>query len=333
MSKNTILLLVIAILGYHFYDIAHRQNPESVTAVVVPTPNVPQPPSLNIHQIKNTILAEDAKLIVEKLSSKDFGGRGIATAGEHQAISFITQYLDDLKIPYVKQEFVAKGMKTCNIIGYIQPTTAKNSDIIVIGAHFDHLGIRGSSYYPGADDNASGTAALMCLAKAINLYKNQLKYTISLQFYGAEEIGLLGSKYYINNPILPLENPDINKHIAMINLDMIGYLKNSYQNLENTTYYKSDKSWKVYQYSTMFSLKNIVDSLSDDYPFAKNISGFRPGGSDHAPFFHKGIPIVFVHTGSHPYYHTTSDTPDRLNYIGIERITKFVFDIILKINN
>jgi Zn-dependent M28 family amino/carboxypeptidase len=99
------------------------------------------------------------------------------------------------------------------------------------------------------------------------------------------------------------------------------------------TNYRSDKEWRVYHYSLELSLKDIVNELSKKYSFANNISGYRPGGSDHAPFFKKGIPVVFLHTGSHPHYHKTSDTPDKLNYNGLVCVSKLALEILIKIDN
>lgn len=339
MNKKIIVIILILIVLYH-----HNQKKNNIDIVpkppvVIPEPEPPVDIKISFAEILEKIKAQDIQKYIETLSSEDFEGRGTGQKGNDMAADYICDHLDRLGIEYQKQTFNAKGKQTSNIIAYIGPEKPNNDSIIVVGAHFDHLGKKGSSYYPGADDNASGTAAVMAIATALSEYRNQLKNTISLQFYSAEEMGLIGSYYYTNNPLLPLDNPNINDHIAMINLDMIGYLKGNYYN-ENMT----DKQFSKHtdheievdnsksDYSLFFNMRNVVEQLSEKYPFAKNICGYRPGGSDHTPFLKKDIPVVFIHTGTHPYYHTPRDTPDRLNYKGIEIVTKLALEIVEKID-
>lgn len=339
MNKNTILVLLFLLILFHSYGVVQRDNiyipslPDFPIVINPTPPEKPKPVELTYEEILSFIRTEDVKKYVEYLSSKELEGRGTGTKGNDKAAEYICQHLDSLSIPYTKQSFTTRGVTTSNIIAHITPQHIIDNTIIVIGAHFDHLGSRGSSYYPGADDNASGTAGLMAIATALSKYKDKLKHTVSLQFYSAEEWGLIGSAFYTNNPIFPKDSPDINKHIAMINLDMIGYLKNKYNSNDNMTNYRSDKEWRVYHYSLGLSLKDIVNELSKKYTFANNISGYRPGGSDHAPFFKKGIPVVFLHTGSHPNYHQTSDTPEKLNYKGLVLVSQLALEILIKIDS
>lgn len=337
MNKRTILILILALLAFHIYGAIGRDSiyipsfPD-FPVVVNPQPK-PEPPKIveyTLDQILDTITIQDVKKYVEDLSSKEFDGRGTGTKGNEKAADYICAHLDKLKIPYEKQSFTTKGVTTSNVIAHIEPFNVVDDRIIVIGAHFDHLGSRGSSYYPGADDNASGVAGVMAIATALNNYKDKLRHNISLQFYSAEEWGLIGSAFYTNYPMFPKDQPDINKHMAMINLDMIGYLRSRYEPSENVTSYRDDKSRILYDYNLVFSLKNIVNKLSSKYSFANNISGYKPGGSDHAPFYRKGIPVVFLHTGSHPHYHKTSDTPDRLNYDGLVSVAKLALEILIE---
>jgi Zn-dependent M28 family amino/carboxypeptidase len=325
MNKNTIAILLIIFVVFHIYGVLYRES--IITPVVIQPPKVIE---LTHNQILDCIKKEDIKTCVEKLASKEFDGRGTGTEGNIKAAQYIKSHLDSLKIPYKEQEFSVQNRKTKNIIAYISPKIPKSDNIIVIGAHFDHLGSRGSTYYPGADDNASGVAGVMAVATALSKYKDKLNHTVLLQFYSAEELGLIGSKYYVNNPLFPISRPDINKHSAMINLDMIGYLRKSYMDNENVTSYRNCKEWIVFKYGNGIDLKKIVDDLSSKYDFAKNISGYRPGGSDHAPFYNKGVPVVFLHTGSHAHYHKPSDTPDKLNYEGLTSVTKLALEILIK---
>jgi Zn-dependent M28 family amino/carboxypeptidase len=340
MNKNTILAIIIALLLFHAYGVVSRDSVYIPSFPDFPIINHPKPipkpieiKKYTLDEILNLITIEDVKKYVETLASKDFDGRGTGTSGNEKAADYICAHLDSLKIPFEKQSFTARGVNTSNIIAHITPPNITDDRVIVIGAHFDHLGSKGSVYYPGADDNASGTAGLMAIATALSKYQDKLKHTVVLQFYSAEEWGLIGSSYYTNNPLFPKDKPDINKHIAMINLDMIGYLRSKYEPSENVTSYRDDKSRIIYNYSLAIDLKNIVQKLSSKYTFANNISGYKPGGSDHAPFYNKRIPIVFLHTGSHSNYHRPSDTPDKLNYEGLVSVAKLAFEILLEIDS
>lgn len=328
MNKKLIALFLLIVLVFHFSDVTSRKPK------VDPTPNTPVvvPRELTYEEIIDLIKIEDIKSYVEVFASKEFDGRGTGSEGNDKAREYIQKYLDSLGIEYKEQEFLARGRKTKNIIAYIIPQKIKSDEIIVIGAHFDHLGGKGEVYYPGADDNASGVAGLMAIAKALSKYKNRLNHVVLLQFYSAEEIGLLGSKYYVDNPLFPLNNPDIEKHIAMINMDMIGYLKTQYHEFENTTDYRKELFDVAVDFSDKLDLKSIVKELSTKYVFAKNISGYSPGGSDHAPFYSKGIPVLFLHTGTHRHYHKITDTPEKLNYDGLVLISKLAFEVLVAID-
>jgi|688.fasta_scaffold32642_11 Zn-dependent M28 family amino/carboxypeptidase len=330
--RNIIAIILIAFATWKIYSNSFPPDvkPEPKPPVVKPEPVV----DITIEDAIENIKLDNVKKYVYDLSSKEFDGRGTGTEGNEKAFQYISSYLKSLNIPFKEQSFEARGRKTKNIIAYIVPKKVKNNKLIVIGAHFDHLGSSGNGYYPGADDNASGVAGVMAVASALNSYKDKLNHVILLQFYSAEEMGLLGSKYYTNYPMFPEQSPDINSHAVMINLDMIGYLKRTYSIDEITTRYREDNSYLEFPYSeSKVDLRYIVNDLSSKYSFANNICGYRPGGSDHAPFYNKGIPVVFLHTGLHSNYHKQSDTPDKLNYEGIVVVSKFAFEILIKVDS
>jgi Zn-dependent M28 family amino/carboxypeptidase len=305
----------------------HIDNPQPVVVVepkIEPT----------IADIVSSVDQAYIKDIVYKLSSKELCGRGTGTVGNEMAKKLICTELEKVNIPYITQSFKARGKESHNIIAHISPTNKTSNKIIVIGAHFDHLGGDNIKFFPGADDNSSGVAGVLAVAKAISQYKTKLKHTISIQFYSAEELGLIGSSYYCKNPLLPLDEPNINNHIAMINMDMIGYLKSSYLPSENCTEWKLDKEWTTFSnLNNRIDIKDTINNLSKKYIFAKNISGYRPGGSDHAPFYKAGVPVLFLHTGLHSNYHKVTDTPDKLNYSGIREIAKLAIEVLVSIDN
>ena len=291
------------------------------------------------------ITQEDSRAILSYLASDALEGRGSGKEGNWKAARFIAKkfkeyglepidppvYIQPVPLPvpvdgygyFQKFDYsynVRAGLfrrktvtiKTSNVVGIIR---GESDRCIVIGAHFDHLGIRGGKIYNGADDNASGTTALLELAEAFAVgddtrAKEQPKYTLVFVAFGAEEVGLIGSKFYVKNPAVPLKN-----HNLMINLDMVGRLSGDNPTLN------------LYSGNLSTRLKEIINKLDDGYPF--NFS-FVPAGSrsDHAPFDWKGIPVLFFHTGSHPQYHQPTDDEHLINYEGLVEITKFIFNVV-----
>lgn len=293
----------------------------------------PQPPSASRETALQLIQGEDIKQYVTRLAASDIAGRGTGQPGADKAADYITARLDQLGVPYLKQPFNTGRGTATNIIGYLQASGEFENNIIVVGAHYDHLGGNAQRYYPGADDNASGVAAVLEIAETLVAIKQQLKCTALLQFYSAEEIGLVGSAYYCNNPLFPRAQPDIKKHAAMVNLDMIGYLRNADEVTEADMYRLYGGALPDdFNAAQELNLKTFVGSLSAKYPFASRIAGYRPGGSDHAPFYRKGVPVVFLHTGSHPHYHKVTDTPEKLNYSGAESVTRLAAELVLEID-
>ncbi|KPL20604.1 MAG: hypothetical protein AMS23_10675 [Bacteroides sp. SM1_62] len=204
---------------------------------------------------------------------------------------------------------------TYNIIAYLEGSNPDSTDKhIVIGAHYDHLGMggmRSSSRKPdttavhnGADDNASGVAALIEIAEALALGPEKPENSYLFIAFGAEEMGLLGSKHYINNPILPLE--DI---LVMINLDMVGRLRN--------------QQLQVGGVGTARESEEIVTQLvpHDSLILGTTLEGF--GASDHSSFYGKDIPVLFLTTGAHTDYHTPEDDIEHINLEGMVTIADY----------
>ena len=214
--------------------------------------------------------------------------------------------------------------RAANIVGLIKSGNREFRDeYIVIGAHFDHVGNGGHSsgsrkpetltVHPGADDNASGTAGLLELAQKLASQKGRLKRSILLIGFDAEEKGLLGSKYFTENPSV-----DIHKIKAMINMDMIGRMK--------------DSTFTVGGVGTSPVFENLVDSLSayKNFKLNKTKPGFGP--SDHAPFYSKDIPVLFFFSGFHDEYHTPEDTYKLINLKGQKQILDLVYDVVFNLS-
>jgi aminopeptidase YwaD len=212
---------------------------------------------------------------------------------------------------------------TCNnVIGYIPGNDPMyQNEVIIIGAHYDHLGWGGegsmlpdeSAIHHGADDNASGTAGLLELAQAFSADRDNLQRGILFIAFSAEELGLIGSKYYVDNPLIPLENS-----LAMINLDMIGRMRNNELTVFGTG---TSPAW-----DSLLSSQPSYDSFT----IRTNPDGMGP--SDHASFYNKDIPVLFLHTGLHEDYHRPSDTADNIHYEEMERVVRFVYELVSDLN-
>ncbi len=236
-----------------------------------------------------------------------------------------------LKNPIVSKSFntgtqvkataeVIQHKATTRNVAMLLPGIDENlkNEYLVIGAHFDHLGWGGkgsSSRKPdtiavhhGADDNASGTAMMMELAGRFAGEKANKRSILFIAFTG-EEKGLLGSKYFTDH--LPVDKEKIN---AMINLDMTGRLRET-------------KDIQIGGVGTAAGLKEKAESLVDTLFLKPVFTSEGSGPSDHAAFYAKNIPVVFITTGAHPDYHTPEDTWDKINYNGMLTVSNYVFNL------
>ncbi|MEP6919545.1 MAG: M20/M25/M40 family metallo-hydrolase [bacterium] len=247
-----------------------------------------------------------------------------------------------------------------NIVGILEgsdPTL--KSEAIVIGAHYDHLGYGGAGslapkegeIHHGADDNASGVAGMLELARLFTTQRPRLHRTVVFIAFSGEEEGLLGSNYYVNHPVVPLVNT-----VAMINLDMIGRMKNKalivggigtateWRSLVGNANLLGAMSVTAMNGSTQSTSSSsgvpIVVSangrpiVSSDpakqFQLTLNEDGFGP--SDHSSFYAKQVPVLFFWTGTHEDYHKPSDTADKINYDDEARIVALVLHIVRDID-
>lgn len=208
-----------------------------------------------------------------------------------------------------------------NVVGVLEgsdPILKKEN--IIIGAHYDHLGRggdgsgslapRSGEIHHGADDNASGTAGLIELARVFNAQRPRLKRTVIFIAFGGEEEGLLGSNYYVNHPLTPLSNT-----VTMINMDMIGRMKDGKLTIGGVG---TAKEWR-----------DIIGQ-KNDFALTLNEDGFGP--SDHSSFYGKQVPVLFFFTGTHTDYHKPSDTFEKINYNDQARILSLVARIVRDID-
>ncbi len=211
-------------------------------------------------------------------------------------------------------------LKDANVIGLVEGTDPQlKSEIVVIGAHYDHVGVTVTRdgqrlIFYGADDNASGTAGLLELAQFFAANRDRIKRSLLFIAFGAEERGLIGSRYFVENPTVPLD-----RIVAMVNLDMIGRLRN---NVLSVLGVGSSPLWK-----------ELVERVNAQFNFTLRDSPGVFGASDHFSFYTRGIPVLFFFTGLHENYHRPSDKWDTINYEGMEKVLHMVAAIVEQIAN
>lgn len=230
--------------------------------------------------------------------------------------------------PFIAKMRVKKGItdtpriKTYNVIGAIpgnDPVLSK--EYIVLGAHYDHLGMGGPSskkpdtfaIHHGADDNASGTAALLEIGEKLNAHKGQLKRSVLLIAFGAEEQGLLGSKYFTEHPVVSLSQIKL-----MVNMDMVGRL-----NPEKQVYMGGAGTYP--------GGVEMMTTLGKQLGLNPIVHAGEVGGSDHVSFYHKNISVMGLHTGGHPQYHTPEDVVALINIPGEKLVCDYIYQAIINL--
>ncbi|NVJ89853.1 MAG: M28 family peptidase [Flavobacteriaceae bacterium] len=268
------------------------------------------------------------------LSSDDLEGRQTGTEGEKKAADYISKRYKELGLsekgtkgylqpfsfkpktnPHEEVKFNVNGDGTItgnNVVGFLD-NQAENT--IIIGAHYDHLGYGGEgslfrdsikAIHNGADDNASGVSVMLNLAAKLK-GKNTNNNYLFIAFSG-EEMGLLGSNYFVKNPTI-----DSKKVSYMINMDMVGRMK-------------KDSTLAIYGTGTSPIFKQVLKSHNSSFKLIQQESGVGP--SDHTSFYLADIPVLHFFTGQHSDYHKPGDDSDKLNFNGMYLISKYIFDII-----
>jgi hypothetical protein len=267
---------------------------------------------------------------IQVLAGDDYEGRGTGSPGEAKANDYIEKQFRKIGLAPkgdsgFDQSFTYKGGAhgegeagtAMNIAGYLDNGAAHT---IIIGAHYDHLGLGndGNSLDPnskgkihnGADDNASGTAGVIELARYFARNGKKESYNFLFLCFSGEELGLYGSKYFTEHPTVDLSTVSF-----MINLDMVGRL-----NPDTRALFVSGSG-------TSPVWEPILQKLSTDQLKIKTDSS-GTGPSDHTSFYLKNIPVLHFFTGSHPDYHKPSDDPEKINYEGEVDVLKLITKVI-----
>ena len=290
--------------------------------------------SLDLNTFTNDINENELKNLIYVYSSDFFKGRETGKLGQKRAVKFISEYYESLNIKeangtknyFQKMELKISGniVQTENVVAVIEGSEKPN-EYIVISSHLDHEGEKNGVIYNGADDNGSGTIGVLKIAEAFQnavLSGYRPKRSIVFLHLTGEEKGLLGSKYYTDNPLYPLENTMVN-----LNIDMIGRIDPKHVNNEERYIYLIGTnllSSELHEISE--STNNNTTKLYLDYKY-NNIDQseciyYR---SDHFHFVKNNIPAIFYFNGVHEDYHKPTDTADKIEYELLKDRIKLVF--------
>ena len=231
-----------------------------------------------------------------------------------------TGEIKSIDIPVVVNATIksaTQAISSQNVVAYLEASdSGQENGYIVIGAHYDHIGTRRVNdstllINNGADDNASGTAGVLEIAEKLCSVKG-LKYNILFAAFGAEELGLIGSRFFCNNPPVPLEKVKL-----MINMDMIGRMDSINRAFINTV--ESNEN-----------LNAVINKVKDSHPDVNAVISLEKlANTDHFPFFDKKIPVIGFTTGLHNDYHKPTDTIGSINYTGEKLLLDFIYDIVI----
>lgn len=270
-----------------------------------------------------------------KIASEEFNGRETGKPGQKNAGQYIADYYKSLGVisplddgnyfQEVPKEFFHKNAQYSseNVVAYIEGDTYPE-EVIVISAHYDHLGSIDGQIYFGADDDASGTAAVMEIARLFHIAKNEgkgPKRSVLFLHVTGEEIGLFGSKYYTSHPIFPLD-----KTVANLNIDMVGRVDEKHSENPHYVYLiGSDKlSQDLHQLSEQINQSTVKLELDYTFNNEKDPNRFYYR-SDHYNFAKNKIPVIFYFNGTHEDYHKPTDTADKINYDMLAKRTNLIF--------
>jgi Zn-dependent M28 family amino/carboxypeptidase len=288
-----------------------------------------------IETYANTISEAKLKTYLYAYASDEFEGRDTGAPGQKKAVAYLKEQYKALgipsaygtndyfqKIPEAYFKGAAKGDSE-NVLAYIEGTE-KPHEVLIISAHLDHVGQHDGKIYNGADDDGSGTVALLEIAAAFMKAKREglgPKRSLLFLHVTGEEKGLFGSQYYAENPLFPLTNT-----IANINIDMIGRVDPDHKNNPNYVYVIGADRLSTELDQEIRKAKEMFGEFTFDYKYNDRNDPERIYyRSDHYNFAKKGVPSVFFFSGIHEDYHQPTDTADKIDYPLLTKRTKIIF--------
>ncbi|GGE11720.1 M28 family metallopeptidase [Psychroflexus salis] len=330
--KNTVSIALLSILL-----IACSSQPKETTKNTADVSPTPYAESIQINELQEYLF---------EISSDAYQGRDTGEEGQKKAAQFLknyyvengiapgnaNSYFQEIPSSFFNERFPDSE----NVLAFIEGSE-KPEEIVVLTAHYDHVGVdEDGNIYNGADDDGSGTVALMEMAEAFQLAKNEgngPKRSILILHVTAEEKGLLGSKFYTENPIYPLENT-----VNNLNIDMIGRVDTNYstkpENEQDYIYLIGADRLSSELHDLAIKQNQTYTNLELDFTYNAEDEPMRLYyRSDHYNFAKNNIPSIFFFSGLHEDYHQPTDTADKIDFELLQKRTQLVFYIAWEVAN
>lgn len=292
----------------------------------------------------NRITAEDLSKHLYAFASDKMEGRMTGSSGQKMAADYLKdfyqeqgiqapinkgEYFQDIPASYFSRMSEPKGSE--NVVAFI-PGSEKPDEVIVLSAHYDHVGMEGGEIYNGADDDGSGTVSMLEIAEAFQQAvkdgKGPKRSLLFLHVTG-EEIGLYGSRYYTENPLFPLENT-----VCNLNTDMIGRIDPNKTDNPNYIYLIGSDKLSQELHDVSEAVAKEYSDLELDYTFNdENDPNRFYYRSDHYNFAKNNIPVIFYFNGVHEDYHKPTDTPDKIEYELLTKRAQLIFHTAWEVAN
>jgi hypothetical protein len=302
--------------------------------------------ALNLSNYINSITSAELQSHLTIVASDDMQGRETGSEGQKKAGKYLIEqykkngiappkgadnYFQHVPAAFMNSKYNEDLPDSENILAFIEGTEKPN-EIVVISAHYDHVGIKNGEVYNGADDDGSGTVALLEIAQAFQKAKKEgfgSKRSILILHVTGEEHGLHGSRYYSENPIFPLANT-----VADVNIDMIGRRDEFHKESNNYVYLIGSDYLSTDLYNVCEDVNKKYININIDYKFndKKDPNRFYYR-SDHYNFAKNGIPSVFLFNGVHADYHKATDEIDKIEFDALTKRTQLAFAIAWEIAN
>ncbi|MFM7019138.1 M28 family peptidase [Flavobacterium sp.] len=324
---NFSALIAVAILGFSFSTFAQNKEVDVVKYINSITSN-----ELKTHL---TIVASDS------MEGRDTGSEGQKRAGKYlieqyqkEGIPFpkgATSYYQKVPADFMNKDSGENLPDSENIWAFIEGSEKPN-EIVVVSAHYDHVGVKNGEVYNGADDDGSGTVALLEIAQAFQKAKKEghgPKRSILILHMTGEEHGLYGSSYYSQNPLFPIANT-----VADVNIDMVGRRDDFHKDSNNYVYLIGSDYLSTDLYKICEDVNSKYVHLNLDYKFndRKDPNRFYYR-SDHYNFAKHGIPVVFLFNGVHEDYHQATDEVSKIEFDALSKRAQLGFSIAWEIAN
>ena len=277
---------------------------------------------------------------VQALAHPALGGRAAGTRGELGAARSVAQVLAQSGLRAEEQSFDAPAGLSRNVYAFLEGR--RKDEVVVLGAHMDHLGTRDGVLYPGAEDNASGVAVVLELARALSRDQRKLERSVLVVFFGSEELGMLGSEAFVRNPPVPLH-----RMFIMVNIDMIGRPLVDQPLLGPLKFLLQMRapSLGLTGVRARSRLRALLDAAAarqdieliapEDLPVPvdEEVERQTRGRGDSVSFERAGVPAVFFGSGESSDYHEPSDTPERIDPEIMQRRARALYDVMIALSN